>query len=468
MKAVCDMKVATGNTDISVALWEGLAAKLSTATAGQVYRFDWMMLKPEGAGKFQLTSMASSKVWLVEGQQADALRDNLADASQMQSMSSSYGRSREDKLKDACSQGSLTTIRDLLSLTSIGSLTAAGAIIVPATYITDIRGISVDNPTRAWYLGCTQCKKQLEAVGLGLQCDTHGENKGKKVYGVQLLVSDPGHKMELAVWEETLRAMLTELIDEAGVGSMDSEACLADLMAAVQGKEMCLRVGVGLKKTGSGIYVDLYDVTPQINSDGVLALYKNLSNDNCDGSPGLAPACCQSICQNELGQLTLKRSDVVHNIECARLLGIVAAKPSVEVLKDIDGIKVTLEMQCVVCGQPCRLNASGLPSTVQDFMSMSKGTMFTAFTQSVGDDGSFHVAQHRVMGNTEKSMQEKVFKYQADQFMQKAMQVVAKQPDETSEQSGNKRTKQMADLMAHSTIGKRLKVQKTSDGDHVF
>ena len=101
---------------------------------------------------------------------------------------------------------------------------------------------------------------------------------------------------------------------------------------------------------------------------------------------------------------------------------------------------------------------------------MSKGTMFTAFTQTVGDDGSFHVAQHRVMDNTEKSMQEKVFKYQADQFMQKVMQV-AQQPDETSastEQSGNKRTKQMEALMAHSSVGKRLKVQKTSDGDHVF
>jgi hypothetical protein len=152
------------------------------------------------------------------------------------------------------------------------------------------------------------------------------------------------------------------------------------------------------------------------------------------------------------------------------LLGIAAGKPTVEVLQDIDGIKVTLEMQCVVCGKQCQLNASGVPTTVQDFMSMPKGTMFTAFTQNVGEDGSFHVAQHRVMDSTEKSMQEKVFKYQAGQFMQKVVQV-AQQPDESSastEQSGNKRTKQMEALMAQSSVGKRLKVQKTSDGDNVF
>jgi hypothetical protein len=468
MKPVCNVNVATGNKDMSAALWGALAAQMAAATLGQVYRFDWMMLKPEGEGKFSLQSVTSSKLCLVEGQQADALRDNLADASKMESMSAVYGRGREDKLKEPCSQGSLTTIKDLGGLTTMGGKSAAGVIIVPATHIMDMRGIAVDYPSRAWYQGCTQCKKQLEAVGVGLKCEMHGENKGKKVYGVHLLVADPGHKMELTVWEETLRAMLTELMDP--MGSIDSETVLTDLMEAVQCKEMCLRVGVGPKKTGSDIYVDLFDVTHQVNSDGVLALYKNLNNDNCDGSPGLAPACCQNICQNELGQLMLKCSDVVHNIECARLLGIAAGKPTVEVLQDIDGIKVTLEMQCVVCGKQCQLNASGVPTTVQDFMSMPKGTMFTAFTQNVGEDGSFHVAQHRVMDSTEKSMQEKVFKYQAGQFMQKVVQV-AQQPDESSastEQSGNKRTKQMEALMAQSSVGKRLKVQKTSDGDNVF
>ena len=99
---------------------------------------------------------------------------------------------------------------------------------------------------------------------------------------------------------------------------------------------------------------------------------------------------------------------------------------------------------------------------------MSKGTMFTAFTQTVGDDGSFHVAQHRVMKDTEKSMQEKAFKYQAEQFMQKLMEFRLDETSASTEQSGNKRTKQLEALMAHSSVGKRLKVQKTSDGDHVF
>jgi hypothetical protein len=48
-------------------------------------------------------------------------------------------------------------------------------------------------------------------------CPDHGENKGKQVYGGQLLLADPSHKKEFAIWEEMLRR-LTEVPGTRGLG----------------------------------------------------------------------------------------------------------------------------------------------------------------------------------------------------------------------------------------------------------
>ena len=60
------------------------------------------------------------------------------------------------------------------------------------------------------------------------------QNKGKKVFGVQLLFADPGHKKELAVWEETLRTMAREFLDPGA--DLETEDFLEKVMENITGR----------------------------------------------------------------------------------------------------------------------------------------------------------------------------------------------------------------------------------------
>ena len=175
-KPVANLKVATGNTTMTAAFWESLAQEMGAATVGQVYRIDWAMLKPEGAGKYSLGSVTATTVALQAGAEASDVSDNLAESSAMVSMSTSYSLSYEDKMKKHPSQGDLYALENIESL----KLTTTGIVLVPAVYVRDARGMTAELPSRAWYSGCTQCKKQLDSIGAKLQCPDHGENKGKK------------------------------------------------------------------------------------------------------------------------------------------------------------------------------------------------------------------------------------------------------------------------------------------------
>ncbi len=98
-KPVANLKVATGKTTMAAAFWESLAQKMGSATVGQVFRIGWVMLKPEGPGKYSLGSVSGTTVELLEGAQATSVSDNLAESSAMVSMSTSYSLSYEDKMK---------------------------------------------------------------------------------------------------------------------------------------------------------------------------------------------------------------------------------------------------------------------------------------------------------------------------------------------------------------------------------
>ena len=59
-----------------------------------VYRLDWVMLIPEGAGKFKLSTGPGSKVSQSFGDEAALLRSSLS--ADITSLSPAYGRSHEE------------------------------------------------------------------------------------------------------------------------------------------------------------------------------------------------------------------------------------------------------------------------------------------------------------------------------------------------------------------------------------
>ena len=142
-----------------------------------------------------------------------------------------------------------------------------------------------------------------------------------------------------------------------------------------------------------------------MTADGCLALYKTLTNDSCEGTAGLAPVCCKNVALNPLGQLTVQHKSATQIVNTVKIMVESVAKPKVEVLQEIDGIKVTLECKCMACNAVCKIVAAGVPDTVQDFLSMPKGSFVLAFSQSMSSGGEFQVANHLHFEGEEKQME---------------------------------------------------------------
>ena len=251
------------------------------------------------------------------------------------------------------------------------TMCAAGA----ATYLPEARGMTAEMPDRAWYTGCTQCRKQLQSVGLQIgsvglkmKCDQHGENRGKKVHAGQFLLADLSHKKELAEWEDTMRRLAKDFL---GHEDLDLENVMEDLTQALKGIELVVRVGVSTRKDGQTVNLELFDVGEQVTSDGCLAIYKEIKHEFGEGSPGIVPACCRQVTVNELGQLAVKNDKAERSVETVKLMLRVIEDPALQVPDDIDGLEVTLRCSCVVCNQECMLYAAGLPKTVQVYTRMS-------------------------------------------------------------------------------------------------
>ena len=276
---------------------------------------------------------------------------------------------------------------DLLSLAEIQSLQMPmpSVLLVPACYMLEARGMTADSPNRAWYTGCTQCKKQLESVGIKMQCPRHGDNKGKKIYAGQVLLADSSHKKELPVWDEMLRRLIRDFL---GHEDLDLENVMEDLCQAVKGMELVVRVGVATRKDGSPVNVpasmylrkdgtpvslDLFDVAEQVNSDGCLAIYKTIVHDFGQGLPAIAPACCRHVSVNDLGQLILKAGAAERLVDTAKLMVRVVEQEDLRVLDGIDGVEVSLMCDCVCCQEHCTLYAAGLPATVNAYIRIAAG-----------------------------------------------------------------------------------------------
>jgi hypothetical protein len=130
-KLVANVKVATGNKEMAAAFWEGMGDVMGKAPVGSCYRLEWMILKPDGPGKYALTSISSSSVHLLEGSEANAISSNLAEPGSMQGMSQVYGKTRIDKMKDPVSRGVLLSLEILhrLGLGSPGVIMIAGFML---------------------------------------------------------------------------------------------------------------------------------------------------------------------------------------------------------------------------------------------------------------------------------------------------------------------------------------------------
>ena len=254
-KKVCNAKVASGDCSLNAAFWHPLSEDMATASKNGVYRLDWMMLIPEGPGNFKLTSGAGSSVQQQVGDVADAARRKLAVADDITSLSTTYGRSREEKLKEMFSGGSLTTLHHIMRLNPATGFYSGRSMMIPTVFVKDIRGMNSDNSDSLWYLGCTQCKKQLQENSTGLQCENHGPNAGKKVYGAQVLFADPTRTLEVAVWEAALKDLALSLAPANF--NMDEPEHTQNLLAGVLTEKMCLRVEFGVNKAGAGTFYDV-------------------------------------------------------------------------------------------------------------------------------------------------------------------------------------------------------------------
>ena len=117
----------------------------------------------------------------------------------------------------------------------------------------------------------------------------------KRVYGAQVLLADPTRTLEAAVWEEGLKSMLLCLKDASG--DLDEEGQLRKVLPGLLTEKLCLCVGFGINKAGSGMYYDLFDISPQVTEEGAAGAFKALDADVFFASPGIVSACCHH-CQS--------------------------------------------------------------------------------------------------------------------------------------------------------------------------
>ena len=463
-KPVANLKMATGSTNVNAAFWESLAEKMGAATVGQVYRLDWVLIKQESVGKYSLASVAATTVELQDGEAATAVQNDLADPSKMVSMSTVYGQTHADKMKKQFAQADLYSLEEIQAL----ALMRPSVVLIPACHVLEARGMTAETPTRAWYTGCTQCKKQLESAGGKMRCPTHGDNKGKKIYGGQLTLSDPSHKKELAVWEDTLRRLCTLFL---GHEDLDVETVMEDLCQALKGVELVVRVGLGAKKDKSSVSFDLFDVVEQVNSEGILNIYKAIVHHFGPGLPGTLPACCRHVTVNDLGQLTLKSGDTERLAETVKLMVRVVEMEDLKVPDGIDGLEVCLRCECICCKKECKLVAAGHPSTVQAYTRIGAGEHLIAFVQTTESDEAYKFPVGYYLsckGRPDVDMDKRVFKWQANQVVDSM--AIGDVPTETDEKEvQQKRTQSMdALLKLERSASKRLKMQRTDDGKIFF
>ena len=453
-KLVAHLKMATTTTNMTAVFWNDLAEIMGSAKMGQVYRLDWVCLKQESPGKYKLTSVAATSAALAGGEMATAVQESLAEPTEMVSMPPSL---------QTLAQADLFSLEEIQSL----RMRTECVVMVPACYLLDVRGMTAECPSRAWYTGCTRCKQQLVPVGMESHCPEHGENQGKRIYAGLVMLADPSHKKTFAVWDDDLLRRMTN--DFLGHENLDAENVLEELREALKGIELVVRVGVAMQKDDASVSLDLFDVAEQVNSDGCLAVYKTIVHDIVQGLPAIMPACCRHVTVNDLRQLIVKAGDAERLAETVKLMVRVVEPLDLKVLDGTDGLEVCLRCECVCCKNQCRLYAAGLPQTVRVYTQIASGEHLMAFLHTAEPDYKFPLGYHVLLSSrTDVAMHVRVFKSQVARVISSMSN--SRMPTETDERELKmKRTQSMEALLKRErTESKRLKMAKTDDCSAFF
>ena len=192
------------------------------------------------------------------------------------------------------------------------------------------------------------------------------------------------------MWEDVLKALALSMAPANF--NMDEPEQTQNLLAGVMMQKLCLRVEFGVNKAGTGTYYDVFDISPQVTEDGVAGAFKALASDVFFGTPGIVPACCQSVRMNEHDQLQVHVADKVHTVDSVHLFCQVLQKPQVKVMQDMDGIEIEMPCACSICGAHIKLVAAGVPTSVQEFMMVQQKKWVNVLCQRRWPDGGFLVA----------------------------------------------------------------------------
>ena len=130
---------------------------------------------------------------------------------------------------------------------------------------------------------------------------------------------------------------------------LGEEGMVQKMLAGLMTEKLCLRVEFGVNKAGTGMYYDLFDVSPQVTEEGAAGAFKALDADVFFSCPGIVSACCQSIEVNEHQQLQIAVGEKKHTVDSVHLLCQVMQKPNVKVMQEMDGLEIELPVSCGFC-----------------------------------------------------------------------------------------------------------------------
>ena len=450
-KPVSNLQVAFEDRKIETAFWgHKLANAMGLTKKGDVYRLDWITLMPLGQNLFKLVSNCGTEVERVQGPDAEHVRDAVKDT--LVSMSPQFGLGRSDKMKLKASRVSLSFVSHMREADISEDNTNAykGAVIVPCCFLKELRSLGDSASGLPYYYGCPQCKKATKSDGT---CSEHGQVTANQVVGAVVVLQDPCTTLETTLWKESFEALRIEFGVGPEVADTDVLPLLAQKTSACQ---LVARMVVGMNKSGTAHYVDVFDLSPAVCAEGVLGAFHNLPALPGHDSDGLAPLCCQNLHQDEMGQLQAKFGSQSRRIGGAMCMFRVRAEPEQSIVQDIDGLIVKVQAECCVCKQTMTLQQAGAPQTVQTMNRMRVNELALANVILQSDGGQpFEVMQLRAI-SADELMHEKLHKFQASEY-QKFVAGSVKMDISTTP------SKDVQNHLSTPREAKRLKIQHTTD-----
>ena len=128
-------------------------------------------------------------------------------------------------------------------------------------------------------------------------------------------------------------------------------------------------------------------------------------------------------------------------------------------MQDMDGIEIEMPCACSICGAHIKLVAAECQRSVQEFMMVQQKKWVNVLCQRRWPDGGFLVAQFKEETNdTKLEMLKKLFKFECQQ-------VIAKVNAATGMAETKQGLREIEELFAQQRSAKRLKMQKTHEGE---